>query len=373
MYLLWVMVGATALVFGYFASSVCITLVLAAMLTILIDPIVTRLERFFYIPRPLTAALIIGLGMVAVGMLGYASYSKGSILIERVPQYAWRVREAVKPLSRKIEKVQETAGSLNPDVPPKKVAEVKISEAGSWPSYLVRGAGSVWGVIIIAGVVPFLTFFMLVRKKQIIAGLTAAVSDEINISKFLRNLSLMVRGFVMGNLIIGVAMALVTAAVLWKVHVEGAIIIGIASGFLNIIPFLGALLAAAIPMLAVLLQFGNKGPFIAIGLTVLALHLISTNFLIPKLVGSRVNIGPVAATIGMLFWGWLWGAMGLLLAIPLTACVKLVADAHPSLIRISNLLAESPRPFLHWARRTESEVRFPTPFFRKERPEKTKA
>jgi hypothetical protein len=74
--------------------------------------------------------------------------------------------------------------------------------------------------------------------------------------------------------------------------------------------------------------------------------------MIPKIIGSRVSIGPVAATAGILFWGWLWGLIGILLAVPLTALVKIVADCHPSLIHISNLLAESPRP--------ASALRFPS-------------
>jgi predicted PurR-regulated permease PerM len=58
-------------------------------------------------------------------------------------------------------------------------------------------------------------------------------------------------------------------------------------------------------------------------------------------VGSRINIGPVAATAGILFWGWLWGVVGVILAIPLTGTVKLIADCHPSLKYLSNMLGES--------------------------------
>ena len=77
----------------------------------------------------------------------------------------------------------------------------------------------------------------------------------------------------------------------------------------------GAVLASAIPLLAATLQFGTAGPFLIIAGTIVALHLVSANLLIPKLIGSRVNIGPVAATVGMLFWSWLWGGAGLLLAV----------------------------------------------------------
>src|SRR5208282_4816592 len=106
-------------------------------------------------------------------------------------------------------------------------------------------------------------------------------------------------------------------------------------------------LAAVLPSIAALMQFDSIAPFLIIVATVIGLHLISANILIPKIVGSRVNIGPVSATVGILFWGWLWGVLGLLLAVPLTAVVKIIADSHPSLIHLSNLLAERPRTVSH--------------------------
>ena len=69
-------------------------------------------------------------------------------------------------------------------------------------------------------------------------------------------------------------------------------------------------------------------------------------------------------TIGMLFWGWLWGIMGLLLAVPLTAFVKLIADSRPSLIHLSNLLTEDPRPIPHWARFGEYTMQRVKPYLK---------
>jgi hypothetical protein len=86
--------------------------------------------------------------------------------------------------------------------------------------------------------------------------------------------------------------------------------------------------------------------------------------LIPKLVGSRLLLGPVAVTIGMLFWGWLWGIMGLLLAVPLTAFVKLVADSRPSLIHVSNLLSDDPRPIPRLARFGEYTIQRVRPYLK---------
>jgi hypothetical protein len=85
---------------------------------------------------------------------------------------------------------------------------------------------------------------------------------------------------------------------------------------------------------------------------------------LPSSTSPRVSIGPVAATIGILFWRWLWGVMGLLLAVPLTALVKLVADLHPSLCHVSNMLALTPRPTPRWVRYGETALGRAIPYLR---------
>jgi predicted PurR-regulated permease PerM len=370
-WLLWVIVLALILAFCFFASSFCITLLLAAFLAILVDPIVTYLERW-HVPRSASAGLMIVTGMLLFSFLTYVSYNRILDIAETMPQYAERIRDVTRPLSQKIAKVQETAGSLNPETSAKKIAEVKIKEPPSWPSYIIRGVGPMWGAIIIIGVVPFLMFFNLIRKDQMNQRLTSSFGTTIDVPQFVGRVTQMVRGFAVGNVIIGSAMAAVTVIVLLALKIQGAVVLGIVSGFLNLIPFLGVMLAVLVPSAAALVQFNTAGSFAIILLTVVSLHFISANFLIPKIIGSRVNVGPVAATAGILFWGWLWGLMGILLAVPLTAFVKLVADSHPSLIHISNLLAESPRPVSSWIRSGRETMYRRVPYFRKRFPAKIK-
>ncbi len=363
--LLWVIVIAVVVSFAFFASSLCITFLLAAFLAILVDPIPTRLEKW-HVPRLLSSAVLVLSGMLLLGLLIYASYGKASALVDNIPEYADRIRQGLKPLNQSIEKMQQSAGSLSPtSSSPKKVPEVRISQSSSWPSYLIRGVGSVWGAVIVGGMVPFLMFFMLLRKAHFYTWLSNTFGSRTDVPQFAARLGQMVRGFALGNLFIGSAMAAVTVAVLLSLKLQGAVVLGVASGILNLIPFFGIVLAAIVPLMPALLQFGTPGPFVIICVTVVTLHFISANFLIPKFIGSRVNIGPVAATVGMLFWGWLWGLMGILLAVPLTAFVKLIADCHPSLIHISNLLAETPRPIPKWAEMGSANVVRAIPFLRK--------
>jgi len=369
--LLWVVVIAIVVAFGFFASSLCITFLLAGFLAILVDPIPSYFERL-HVPRLISTAVLVISGVLLVTLLFYVSYNRASLMIDDMPEYADRIRDAVKPLSQNIEKMQKSAGTITSAAPSKRVQEVRVSETPAWPSYLIRGVGSAWGAVIVGGIVPFLMFFMLVRKTHLYDWLDNAFGEKMDVPRFTSRLTKMVRGFALGNLIIGAAMAAITVAVFYELKLQGAVPLGIASGFLNLVPFVGAILAAALPLLGATLEYNTAGPFLIILLTVFALHVVSSNVLVPKFIGSRVNIGPVAATMGILFWGWMWGVMGILLAVPLTAFVKLVSDCHPSLIHISNLLAETPRPVPTWAQTGQAKVTQAIPFLRKRTPAETK-
>jgi predicted PurR-regulated permease PerM len=364
--LLWVVVIAVA--FAYFASSLCITFLLAGFLALLCDPIPSFLERF-RIPRVISTGLLIIAAIVGIAVAVRASYGRANQLIEDLPDYADRIHDAFEPINQRIQQVQKSAGSITAAAPApitkKSPPVVRVADQPSpaWPSYLIRGVGSVWGAVIVGGIVPFLMFFMLVRKSHLYGWMAHTFGETVDVPNFTSMLAKMVRGFVVGNVIIGALMAAVMVGVLYALKVPGAVPLGIASGFLNLVPFLGAILAAGLPLFASIFQFDSPAPFVLMVVAAVALHIVSANFLIPRFIGSRVNIGPVAATMGMLFWGWLWGIMGVLLAVPLTAFVKLIADCHPSLIHISNLLAEKPRGVPHWAQVSSDRVVRAVPFF----------
>lgn len=347
---LWILAFALFLAFCYFTSSLCITVLLASFLAIVVDPVIMYLERW-RIPRMVSSAVVIVAGTLLIGTLIYASYTKVSGTIDELPQYARRVGQAIAPVAKKIEKVQDSAGRLNAEVPTKKVPEVKVKgDYPEWTTYVIRGVGPISGVIIIVGVVPFLMFFLLIQKNRLKQKLSIVWGDAIDVSSFATSVTRMVRGFALGNLIIGALMAAVTIAVLYALKLQGAVLIGATSGLFNLIPFVGAILAAIVPMGASLFQDRPMSDLAVILLTVISLHTLSANLLVPRMIGRRVSISPVAATIGILFWGWLWGLIGVLLAVPLTAFVKIVADSHPSLSKIANLLAERPQVVPPWSR-----------------------
>ena len=362
---LGLILGTIVLAFCFFASSLCITIVLSAFLAILVDPLVERVAKIG-LGRLLASGLIVLCFMLLAGTLTYVLYNRASAFSDEFPSYAYRIQRAMAPVVSKFEGFEKNAQSMTPLVEGSKhVPEVTIKAVPmNWPSFLVRGVGSISGVLIMAGVLPFLVFFMLAGKDRMSVRLTNMFQDKMDVPKFVSNLGNMIRGFVLGNLIVGSIMAAGTSVVFLVLGMKGAVTLGMVSAFLNLIPFLGLLLAAAVPLAAALLQFNTLGPFITIAITILLFHLVAADFLIPKLVGSRLLLGPVAVTISMLFWGWLWGIMGLLLAVPLTAFVKLVADSRPSLIHISNLLSDDPRPIPRLARFGEYTIQRVRPYLK---------
>src|SRR5579863_73523 len=234
--LLWVVVIAIVVAFAYFASSLCITFLLAGFLALLCDPIPTYFARF-RIPRVISTGFLIIAAALGIVYLVHASYGKASQLIEDLPDYANRIHDAFEPINQRIEKVQKSAGSITAAPAPitkRQPQVVRVDEHPAWPSYLIRGVGSVWGAVIVGGIVPFLTFFMLARKSHLYGWLAHTFGGTVDVPQFTGLLTQMVRGFFVGNVIIGAAMAVVMVAILYALKVPGAVPLGIAGGFLNL-------------------------------------------------------------------------------------------------------------------------------------------
>jgi predicted PurR-regulated permease PerM len=107
---------------------------------------------------------------------------------------------------------------------------------------------------------------------------------------------------------------------------EYPILTGIASGILNMVPYIGAVLAWLPAFIIALAKWKTLSSYLIIAGGLTAIHVAALNFVAPQLVGRRVRLNAVAITIALLFWGWVWGGMGLLLAIPITATLRVICD-----------------------------------------------
>jgi predicted PurR-regulated permease PerM len=122
----------------------------------------------------------------------------------------------------------------------------------------------------------------------------------------------------------------ISTAIFGVLHFPFFYFVGVISGFLSLIPYLGVLLAIAAPLFAGIGHI-DSADVVLIVITVVALHVFSLNVLYPKFLGNRLQLNPLAVTMALLVWGWLWGAIGLVLAIPITAAMKIIFDHVESL------------------------------------------
>ena len=175
--------------------------------------------------------------------------------------------------------------------------------------------------------IPFLVYFMLTWKDHAHSSTVRLFPKEHRLiaHRTVGRISTMIRSFIAGNVLVGMVSAVVSIIVFWRLDIPYFYFLGVLSGFVSLIPYLGVFLAL-LPPLAVGTGVIDKSGVAVILLTVIGLHFLSMNILYPKIVGKRLRLNPLAVTLALLFWAWIWGAMGLILAVPLLGATKIVCD-----------------------------------------------
>ena len=150
----------------------------------------------------------------------------------------------------------------------------------------------------------------------------------------------MARAYVLGNFILGLLLSVVSTFFFWFMKLPYFMLVGPLSGFLSLIPYIGLPLAMVPPFFVALTVYERLTPYIIIAGVVGFIHLLALNLLYPKIVGSRVHVNPLVVTVALMFFGVLWGGMGLVLAIPIAAGLKAVCDNVPNLNPYGKLLGD---------------------------------
>jgi predicted PurR-regulated permease PerM len=320
---------ASAIVFAflYFASNFVITLLLAVLLAYFLDPLVSVLERT-HIPRAL-GALVVLLAVTAgfVG-LGYLVAVRANQFVSAWPRYSAILRHATTAFDRQLTSVEKQVEAIAPAAERGGSLAPRSVEPPPVRDWLLRGVGSLYSILIVATFVPFLVFFMLAAKRRIWKATIELFPEEhqMRVRGALDQVSLMLRSFVAGNALVAIILMLSSWAFFLAIHLDYPFLAGSASGVLNMVPYLGAVLAWIPPFLIALAQWKTIGPYFGVAAMLTALHIVGLNILMPAIVGRRVHLNALAVTVALLFWGWLWGAIGLILAIPITATAKVICD-----------------------------------------------
>jgi predicted PurR-regulated permease PerM len=320
---------ALAIVFAsvYFASSIVITLICSILIAFTLEPAVVLLERA-RVPRWLGSMLMVLLALAVAYVVAYLIYDRAATFMQDLPKLTARIKQIVAHIQLTTRNIQQGTTTIIPSAPEASLPAVRVQQESPWGQFLLRGIGSVYAFAVTVMFIPFLVFFMLTGRNHIwMATLNLfPVERRQQAEDVVRGISKMVREFMVGNFLVAVIAACLITPVFAVIGLRYALLVGPAAAFLSLIPYVGVALGLLPPLLIALVQFDTFGPFISIALTVVFVHFLAVNVLTPPLVGHRVKLNALTVTISMMFWGWLWGAIGLVLAIPITAAIKAVCD-----------------------------------------------
>jgi len=351
----------------YFGRVVFITSLVAVMLAFILEPFVTLLVRVKF-PRSLASFVVCAAGLAVVYLIGLGAYSQFSGLIEEMPKYSQRVGDLVEGVSAKVSGLEQHTYELvmpahklpappppdparrkrrTPDttapVVPGAIPEVRIHEDSSpIKDFISVRLASFYQFLLMASFVPFLVYFMLSWHDHIHRSFLQFFhgEDRSAAARSMQGIADMVRGFVVGNSLLGLLLAAASSLACWIIHLPYALLVGPLSGFLSLVPYVGLPLALLPPLFVAITAYDTISGYLLVVALVSAFHLLALNLLYPKVVGSRVHLNPLAVTFSLMIWGFMWDAPGLLLAIPMTAALKAVCDNVKGLRPIGKFLGD---------------------------------
>jgi predicted PurR-regulated permease PerM len=323
---LQILAAAIIVLFFYYAAGVVITLLLSMLLAYFLDPAVEFLERM-RVPRTLGALLMVLLLISVIVAVGFELWARTADFAANWPKYGGVLRQAAGAVDAKIQGIAGQVSQISPQSEAAKAGPVTLDPA-MIHTLILRGIGSMYALVLEITFLPFLVFFMLAGKQQVWHGTLQLfpVSRRTAVKETLEDLRDVLRGYLVGMSLVTLLMMAASSLFFWALGIDYPILSGIVSGLLNMVPYLGAVLAWLPPFMLALAKWRTVGHFVLIAGVLTTLHVLAQNFLAPQLVGRRVRLNAVAITVSLLFWGWVWGGMGLILAIPITAVLRVVCD-----------------------------------------------
>jgi predicted PurR-regulated permease PerM len=336
----------------HFAASVFITLFSSMLLAFALEPVVHFLCVRTRLRRHHASGIVVFLFVAMLYGLFYGAYLRAESFLEDIPAITEKIRSAPMAVSlanraAELNRVFAEAGRrIAPPAAtparPKTAPPVMVRDAESFTGTLLQGLGSLGGVLFALGFIPFLVYFILADREPLTRRTRELFPEahRATVGEILLDIERMMRKFLLGNAVIALVLSAMTVLVFLLVGLPYPVVLGILSGTLSIVPYLGLPLALLPGGIVGLVSFESGEPFLAMVASVTVLHLAAANYLTPKLVGGEVRLNATASTVTLLFFGWLWGGMGLVLGIPILAVLKCIFDNVPSTRRIGLFLGK---------------------------------
>ncbi|MBC8125951.1 MAG: AI-2E family transporter [Gloeobacteraceae cyanobacterium ES-bin-144] len=346
----------------YFGRELLVPLALAVLLTFILAPLVTRLQR--WLGRIGAVLVVVMMMFAATGGVGWVLTRQTIDLANKLPSYKENIQAKLRsiptPNRGPFSKIAKTIEDLKKDLPG---GEQSASAAGSevtrdaspkaTPVEIVNGRDQrlefmqwiltpVLGPLGTAALVLLLLIFMLFQREDLRNRIIKLIGQgHISAtSQAMDDAGARVSKYLLMQIVVNVTYGIPVAIGLYFIGVPNAILWGALATVLRFIPYVGPWIAASFPILLSLASSpGWMAPLLTIGLFIV-LELISNNVMEPWLYGSSTGVTPIALILAALVWTWLWGPVGLILATPLTVCLVVMGRHIPKLAFLSIVLSD---------------------------------
>jgi predicted PurR-regulated permease PerM len=319
-----------------------------------LDPLVRAATRI--VPRIIASALVVGLLTGAIGFTAYSFSDDAADLAAELPDAVTKMRAElrrsrqepnalshVQEAAKELQRTADEAAGANPA--PQGVQRVQIEEPTfNFREYLSWGSAS---VVTLAGQVTLIIFFvffllasgdMFKRKLVKIAG--PSLEQKKSTVRMLDEINRQIERFLVIRVVTSAVVALATWGAFELVGLQQAALWGLAAGILNSIPYLGPAIVAAATFVVGFVQFGT----LAMGVYVAGISLVITTvegwMLTPWLTSRASRTNEVAVFVGLIYWTFVWGIWGALLAVPMLVAFKAICDHTEQLKPVGELLGE---------------------------------
>jgi predicted PurR-regulated permease PerM len=333
--------------FLYYAQSIIIPLVVAVFVAYLLYPLAEFLDRL-KIPTWLNIIIIVLLTVLIILTFGYILYKQIELFARDWPIYQERLTALSETSWQRLHNLfqsQQSSGitSYEPIAKPALPKFISEEEIVKLLPRVVLPLSSLLSTIIL---ILIIAYFLVFTRQTIHTKLDMLLGEEKSTRaiQMAKGVSIAVQNYILGRAIIMVILATLTTIGLWIIGVNYAFLWGIVIALLNWIPLVGVIIATLMPTLIALVQFPTIWPAVWVVILYMVIQLFENMWLSPILLGEKVNLSPVIVLIAFMFWSWLWGIMGAILAVPITATIKVICDRIDSLKPIGIFLSSGTLP-----------------------------
>lgn len=313
----------------YLAAPLFMPLTVAFLVSLMFAPVVRGLGKF-KIPVPVSSAIIL-IVLIAIGVGAVIGLSApASKWIQTAPHELRTIdnelSQLIEPIQEKVEDVKEAVKKAVPGEDKKSAA--KSPETNRWNpvTWLLSGT---WSFLYGLGVSTILLYFMLASGDSFLRKLLRLLprfEDKRAAVKTVQDIQHGIAVYLGTVTIINVCLGALAAAALYAVGMPNPILFGVMVGLLNFTPYIGPLVSLAILLLVALLSFDDVTRILLAPGVVLVLNVLEGQFITPTLTGRQLSLSPFAVFLSITLWGWMWGIVGVLIAVPLLASAKIACE-----------------------------------------------